>query len=94
MEIYWADAREKDELIDFCDYVFSKAHRPHDFASLLPKLYGARGEGAAHHVVIREGGRIEATLAAWPTVMRVGKERLAGIGVGSKKENSARNKAD
>ena len=82
MEIYWADAREKDELIDFCDYVFSKAHRPHDFASLLPKLYGARGEGAAHHVVIREGGRIEATLAAWPTVMRVGKERLAGIGVG------------
>ena len=35
--IYWAAPEEKQEIIDFIDLVFSKAHRPHDFATLIPK---------------------------------------------------------
>ena len=46
-DAYWAGPGEKEEIVEFIDYVFSKAHRPHDFATLLPKLYGEHGDGAA-----------------------------------------------
>lgn len=82
MQTYWAKEREKDEIVEFIDYVFSKAHRPHDFETMLPRLYGARGDGAKNHVVIREGGRIAATAAAYPSAMRIGGRRLLGLGVG------------
>ena len=47
VQTYWAREAEKQEIIEFIDYVFSKVHRPHDFATLLPKLYGRDGDGAA-----------------------------------------------
>ena len=36
LEKRWATPADKNDIIDFIDYVFSKAHRPHDFATLLP----------------------------------------------------------
>lgn len=80
---YWAAAQEKDEIVDFIDYVFSKAHRPHDFASLLPKLYGEDGDGAAHHFVVREDGKLAATVLAYPVKLHVGGRTLMTLGVGS-----------
>lgn len=82
-EISWAQAHEREEIIEFIDYVFSKAHRPHDFASLLPKLYGGHGDGAAHHFVVRENGKIAATVLCYPVVMHVGGRKLLMLGVGS-----------
>ncbi|MBQ2990134.1 MAG: GNAT family N-acetyltransferase [Clostridia bacterium] len=82
-EMYWAKAQEKREIVEFIDYVFSKAHRPHDFQTLLPKLYGAQGDGAAHHFVVREEGRIAATVLAYPVVMHMGGVQLTTLGVGS-----------
>lgn len=82
-DAYWADAREKDEIVEFIDYVFSKAHRPHDFASLLPKLYGVNGDGAAHHFVVREEGKLAATVLAYPVPIRIGAKTLMTLGVGS-----------
>ena len=34
---------DRQEILDFADLVFSKNSRPHDFATLLPKLYGPDG---------------------------------------------------
>lgn len=82
-EIYWAAPEEKDEIIDFIDYVFSKAHRPHDFATLLPKLYGENGDAAAHHIVVREDGRIVATMVCYPVKMCAGGRQYMTLGIGS-----------
>ena len=82
-DAYWAAAQEKDEIIEFIDYVFSKAHRPHDFASLLPKLYGEHGDGAAHHFVVREEGKLAATVLVYPVSMHIGEKTLMTLGVGS-----------
>lgn len=82
-EAYWAGASEKDEIVDFIDAVFSRAHEPHDFEALLPKLYGAQGDGAAHHFVVREVGRLAATVLAYPMTLHIGGQTLTMLGVGS-----------
>ena len=35
---------DREAIIDFINYVFSQAHRPHDFKKLIPKTYGDPGE--------------------------------------------------
>lgn len=82
-EIYWASPEEKHEIIDFIDYVFSKAHRPHDFATLLPKLYGEQGDAACHHIVVREEGKIAATLLCYPVTLHAGGKEYMTLGIGS-----------
>lgn len=79
----WARAEDRQEIVDFIDYVFSVSHNPHDFASLFPALYGEGGDGAPHHFVLREDGRIAATLLAWPGEIRTAGEALPYLGVGS-----------
>lgn len=81
--IRWAAPEEKQEIIDFIDYVFSKAHRPHDFATLLPKLYGERGDAAQHHVVVREEGKIAATLVCYPVRLHAAGKDYMTLGIGS-----------
>lgn len=83
LDMYWAAAHECDEIVEFCDYVFSKAHRPHDFKTLLPKLYGDKGNGAAHHFIIRKDGRIVGTVLCYPMEMHMSGQRMTVIGVGS-----------
>ena len=79
----WATEKDKHELIDFIDFVFSKAHRPHNFATLLPKLYGEKGDAAPHHIVVREDGRIAGTMVAYPVTMHVAGEDVLTLGIGS-----------
>lgn len=83
VSIRWAAPEEKHEIIDFIDYVFSKAHKPHDFASLLPKLYGERGDAARDHIVVREEGKIAATLLCYPVTMHAGGREYLTLGIGS-----------
>lgn len=47
-------SEDMPKIIQFADYVFSKAHRPHDFATLLPKLYGAEADTAADHWLVTD----------------------------------------
>ncbi len=71
---------EKAEIIDFINYVFSQAHAPHDFKTLIPKVYGDDADGlGAEHYLIREDGMIKAlvadrffSLSVAQTVLRVG----------------------
>ena len=82
-DIRWALPQEKEEIIDFIDYVFSKAHRPHDFATLLPKLYGGQGDAAAHHIIVREEGMLVAVLLCYPVAMHAGGKQYMTLGIGS-----------
>lgn len=79
----WGTPEDKNDLIDFIDYVFSKAARPHDFATLLPKLYGENGDAAAHHIIVREERRVAATIVAYPVRMCVDGEEILTLGIGS-----------
>lgn len=81
--IYWASPEEKSEIIDFIDFVFSKEHKPHDFATLLPKAYGEHGDAAEHHVVVREDNKIVAVLLCYPIRIRIVDKMHTILGVGS-----------
>lgn len=83
IEMGWARSADREAIIDFCDYVFSKAHCPHDFQTLLPKLYGKNGDATDHHFVIREDGKIMATILAYPVIMHLGDMTLTTLGIGS-----------
>ena len=39
MELVRLKANDYEEAMDFLDIVFSKAHCPHDFGSMLPIIY-------------------------------------------------------
>ena len=83
IEARWARTEELEEIVEFIDYVFSKAHRPHDFASLLPKLYGERGASAVHHFILREEGKIVGAVLCYPIAVHMGDETLTALGIGS-----------
>ncbi len=83
LEKRWATPEDKHDIIDFIDFVFSKAHEPHDFATLLPKLYGADADTTPHHFIVKEDGRILAAILAYPVEMTILGKRLMTIGVGS-----------
>ena len=83
LEKRWATPADKHDIIDFIDYVFSKAHRPHDFATLLPKLYCDAADTTAHHFIIKEDGKILAAILAYPVEMTIAGERVMSLGVGS-----------
>lgn len=83
LEKRWAQPEDKNDIIDFIDFVFSKAHEPHDFATLLPKLYGEAADTTADHFLIKEDGRILAAILAYPVKMTIAGQTLTSIGVGS-----------
>lgn len=75
-----ATADDRNAYIDFINYVFSQAHRPHDFKALIPKVYGdGRITGVEHFLATDENGNIRGCVAVYPydlsiagTVLKVG----------------------
>lgn len=77
MEYRIARPEDREKVIDFANYVFSQAHRPHDFKTLIPKEYSDRVPGAAaHYIAVREDGAIRAMTANLPVSMRFGDQIL------------------
>ncbi|GHU72787.1 hypothetical protein AGMMS49992_09490 [Clostridia bacterium] len=72
---------DRAEILDFANMVFSMAHRPHNFAEVLPKVYA---EGAPlyrpdMHYIAKADGRITGLVAMLPIPMRVcGQELTVG----------------
>jgi predicted N-acetyltransferase YhbS len=66
-----AEPGDYDEVIDFCNYVFSHAHGPTDFPGLLPKLYRREYFMQARHYTAREDGRIRAVVGAYPLALNI-----------------------
>ncbi|SMF75471.1 Predicted acetyltransferase involved in intracellular survival and related acetyltransferases [Paenibacillus uliginis N3/975] len=72
MEIYSKGTLEDaQDIIDFADYIFSKSTAPHDFASLIPKLYGEGRMTQQYHYLVKEDGKIRAMLCVLPIHFKV-----------------------
>lgn len=59
-----ATRTDSAEIVAFIDKVFTEAHRPHDFAALIPKVYGGDDvtKNAVHYLV-KENGTVKAVAA-------------------------------
>jgi predicted N-acetyltransferase YhbS len=71
-----------DEVIDLANYVFSAAHRPIDFPTLLPKLYTRAYFMDSIHYIVKEDSRIKAVVGAYPLELKVLEEVLPARGIG------------
>jgi len=76
--VEYVKASEQDHLhlVDFLDYVFSKAYRPHDFETVLPNIYTARNFMAGSNYMVKEDGKIVANVGAYPADFKVCGESL------------------
>lgn len=74
--------KDREEIIDFANYVFSFDHKPHNFIEMVPRLYGPGSTSEKYHYLIRENGRIKALLCSFPQEAKVGETilKLAFIG--------------
>ena len=67
-----AKSEEREQCIELANYVFSTAHRPHDFETLIPKVYGQGRDCAPLHLAaVREDGRFRAEVAVLPEQLHV-----------------------
>lgn len=74
----YRQGRPQDEqhILDMANMVFSMEREPHDFAALLPKVYGQPGFGEKH-VLFEDGqGSIRALAALHVVNLRLGGQRL------------------
>lgn len=79
-----AKPEEWEDCIELANYVFSMAHRPHDFEQLIPRVYQAGPEMARiHRVAVAENGRLRAEIAVLPQQMAAGGKLLRAGYVGS-----------
>lgn len=75
---------DRNDYIDFINYVFSHDHQPHDFKALLPKEYGdGRESRATHFMALNDAGRIRGVVAALPFDVRVLDRSLRFAYIGS-----------
>lgn len=63
-EYQLAQKKDREEILDLINYVFSYSARPHEFRTLLPKVYADELDVlGAEHYVAREDGRIRGVVA-------------------------------
>jgi len=75
---------DRDAILDFANYVFSISKQPHDFRSLLPKVYGVQAsDQAARHYLAERNGKILALVGVRPLNLYHGSHCLCGGFVGS-----------
>lgn len=65
-EYRFATAQDWPKIIDFIDLVFSQTARPHDFADLIPKVYGDGHDYSHIHAIALEDGEIRGCVAVLP----------------------------
>jgi GNAT superfamily N-acetyltransferase len=76
-EILHATKQDKEDVIDFANYVFSQSRVPHDFKTLIPVAYADEVEGlGAEHYLIKKDGKIRALVADRRSVHYYGSEAL------------------
>lgn len=74
---------EEADILDFINMVFSQTWIPHNFATLIPKVYGHPGFHRLHYVAVRDG-RIKGTVAVRPLALHPSEDTVLRVGyVGS-----------
>ena len=76
-------SQDQEEIIDFINMVFSQNSVPHDFKTLLPKLYSDDADTGCCHFLAKEDGKIRAVVGLFPTQLHVGERRLKLGHIGS-----------
>ena len=71
MEYRVAGAKDLDSIIDFANMVFSMVRVPHNFETLLPKVYAAPNLKADIHMIAEEDGRLCGCLGMLDYPLRV-----------------------
>jgi len=83
MEYRKARPEETGKVIDFINLVFSMAHEPHDFKTLLPKAYGDDACSRPEHYIAVEDGYIEGLVGLLEGELTVGGETIKTGVIGS-----------
>lgn len=75
---------DKADILDFGNYVFSQSEdgRPHNFKTLIPKIYDDKYDTADWHYICKVDSRIKAMVMLEKSELRVGKHilKIGGIG--------------
>lgn len=74
---------ELSEIRDFINMVFSMHRTPHDFGSLLPKLYEDGRSTEKFHYLARENGKLKAVICVLPFFLKHGELTLPCTAIGS-----------
>ena len=74
---------ELPEILDFINMVFSMHRAPHNFRTLLPKLYGADRQTEWCHYLAKEDGKISAVVCVLPITLEHGGHTITCATVGS-----------
>lgn len=83
MEYRKARPEEKYKVIDFINLVFSMAHEPHDFKTLLPKAYADDSCFEPEHYIAIENGYIEGVVGLLEGELTVMGEKIKTGVIGS-----------
>ncbi len=78
-----AEPKDREDIIDFINYVFSNAHNPHDFKTLLPKIYSDKYDYSDEHYIAKEDGKIKACVMLHKTEQKILDTTLKVGGIGS-----------
>ena len=78
-----AHSGELPQIIEFINMVFSLSGTPHDFASLIPKLYGNGKTTEPYHFLALEEGKIKAVVCSLPVTLRSDSHSLTCATIGS-----------
>ncbi|MFV0502931.1 MAG: GNAT family N-acetyltransferase [Lachnospirales bacterium] len=81
MEYVIGSKEDNEDIIDFIDLIFSKNSGPHDFKTLLPKLY--TNNTSMYHYLAKEDGKIRGVICVYPFTIKMGDDYLECNGVGS-----------
>ncbi len=75
-------AADNEDILDFCNYVFSHDGKPTDFVKLVPKVYRKGNEVPGEHFLAKENGKIKAAVGSFKLDMDIMGEsfKIAGIG--------------
>ncbi|MBE5791871.1 MAG: GNAT family N-acetyltransferase [Clostridiales bacterium] len=83
IEYRYASDEHRRDVIDFINYVFSQAACPHDFKTLIPKVY-ADGRGYADiHAIVLEDNYVRGVVAQLPNEFTYGGRKLKTGYIGS-----------
>lgn len=69
-------SEDRDDMLDFANYVFSQSLYPHDFIRDVPRLYAKGQNTEQYHYLIKENGKIKAMLCALPLILDVSGQKL------------------
>ena len=67
-----ATENDREKYVDFANLVFSNAHVPHDFETLIPKVYGRNRKTAyMQNIAVRDDGAIRGLVAVMPNTLKI-----------------------